>query len=80
VWIPASWRGADTLKQRVLEATNDSPVVGAEHEGISDHDPQESEDAYGNERLRHHGDDILFGDETAVEHRQSGHHEKHQRG
>ena len=42
-------------------------------------DPQHADDRHRGEAVHHRAQDVLRPDEAAVEHRQAGHHEQHQR-
>ena len=53
--------------------------VRAEGQRVADHHPEHADDRHRGEAVHHRAQDVLGPDQAAVEHRQAGDHQQHQR-
>ena len=69
---------ADVAQQRAREPA-DERVAGRKREGVADERPDDADHAEGHEAHHHRVERVLRPHQPAVEERQRGRHQKHQR-
>ena len=66
--------------KKVIGLPIDAADVVAEGQAEADDDPDQADDAQGDDALEHRRDDVLEADHAAVEERQPGRHQQDQAG